>query len=201
LTIPQLDAINKYKQKTTQRENKMSNKLNGKAKAKARKLRNRNNKTKNPNMNCMFTMSPAQKSNATNRSKMKDATGINKDKFIELVEKMSEVLIENDNSISYQDTDERIMFSTAHAVINKHPQLLEQKNMLALNEISLDMTHAINKQFNTTIGSGPMAWMQDPAQQFAEAGVPQVTQVMIGLIDMIGGILQLKSGRVQVVNA
>ena len=36
-------------------------KLNGKAKAKARKARNAKNKVNNPNINSMFTMSPAQK--------------------------------------------------------------------------------------------------------------------------------------------
>lgn len=132
--------------------------------------------------------------------KAKDAKGINEKTFVELVEKMSEALIEHDSSISYSDTEERIMFGAAHAVINKYPQLLEQKHILTLKQISLDMTHAVNKQYNTSVGSGVIAWMQDPAQQFAAAGVPQVTQVMIGLIDMIGGILQFKSGNVQVVN-
>jgi hypothetical protein len=39
----------------------MSKKLTGKAKAKARKVRNAKNKVNNPNINSMFTMSPAQK--------------------------------------------------------------------------------------------------------------------------------------------
>lgn len=121
----------------------------------------------------------------------KNRNNLNEEKVVEMLEKTSDTLIEFEPTIGYADVNNAMM-QAAKSIINKFPTLIEMKNRKALKDLSLKMTGEVNEEFGINVFDGPLAATQNPDVIFKSAGVPQKKQVMIGLLDLIGGLLHIK---------
>ena len=114
---------------------------------------------------------------------------INKKALTEVLEKMANILIEEDPSIGYDSSNN--MRDAAQATIQAYNlKANELQDLLVYRE---EFEAVLDKTYNIDRGTGLSAMAQDLGAHYKEQGVTQIEQVISGLLDSIIGSLWIST--------
>jgi hypothetical protein len=114
---------------------------------------------------------------------------INKKAFTEVLEKMATILIEQEPGIGY-DSTKNMRDVTSATILAYNLKDSELQDLLVYRE---EFEAVLDKQHNIKRSTGMMAMAQDIGAVYKMKNVPQVWQVMSGLLDSIIGTIYHKT--------
>ena len=127
--------------------------------------------------------------------KQSQTTGINEQKFLELMFKMADTMIVQDPSQDYKQTE--MSLDIAKMILGHYNIAGPNYNQMLKFRDTFEA--GINKKFKTNLFTGGNAFMVDTEAVMKSAGVPKNIRVMSGLLDTLIAVISIRSGFTKIV--
>lgn len=122
-------------------------------------------------------------------------TGINEQKFLELMFKMADTMIAQEPTQDYKQTE--MSLDIAKMILGHYN--IAGSNYQQMLKFRDTFEAGINKKFKTNLFTGANAFMIDTESVMKSAGVPKNIRVMSGLLDTLIAVISIRSGFTKIV--
>jgi hypothetical protein len=124
------------------------------------------------------------------RRQQLQVTGINEEKFLELMFKMADTMIKQDPNQDYTQTETSL--DIAKMIVGHYN--IAGSNFNQMLKFRDTFEAGINKNYNTNLFTGINAFMIDTESVMKQASVPKNIRVMSGLLDTLIAVISIRSG-------
>ena len=129
------------------------------------------------------------------RRQQLQVTGINEEKFLELMFKMADTMIKQDPNQDYTQTEASL--DIAKMIVGHYN--IAGSNFNQMLKFRDTFEAGINKNYNTNLFTGINAFMIDTESVMKQASVPKNIRVMSGLLDTLIAVISIRSGFTKIV--
>jgi hypothetical protein len=122
--------------------------------------------------------------------KQPQVTGINEQKFLELMFQMADTMIAQEPTQDYKQTE--MSLDIAKMIVGHYGIAGSNYNQMLKFRDTFEA--GINKKYKTNLFTGLTAFMVDTESVMKQAGVPKNIRVMSGLLDTLIAVISIRSG-------
>jgi hypothetical protein len=127
--------------------------------------------------------------------KQPQTTGINEQKFLELMFKMADTMIAQEPTQDYKQTE--MSLDIAKMIVGHYNIAGSNYNQMLKFRDTFEA--GINKKYKTNLFTGLTAFMVDTESVMKSAGVPKNIRVLSGLLDTLIAVISIRSGFIKFV--